>query len=508
MKQYLRCSFLVIIIFALMVSGCKKSGPTEPSVSGTGEAPIPGAGFLYTINADDTLTIVGIRNDAAETVVIPPAIDERAVTGIGGSAFVSNTAIRSLSAMSVVFIEDGKYSNLGTYHGAFSGCVNLTNVAIPNLADIGAYAFVDCAELTTVAFPFVTNIGRSAFRSSGLTNAAFTNITNIGDYAFERCTALKRASFPTATTIGEGAFQYCAALPSQSIFMPNVTTIGSNAFLYCISLLDSAPFSAVSTVYAYAFRYSGMTNAIFTNITVMHPYAFGGCTSLRYASLPLITQTSGHAFADCTALESVLPFSNVTTVDSYAFSSSGVTNTAFPNLVRVNGTNAFASCSALVDVTIPTATYIGYGAFRSSGVTNISLTNAVVFNESVFAYCWALEEVYIPKLMGMPWNTFWGASALKNVVLPSVAYLQGGNFESCGALTNVELGAVASIGFNAFKNASSLRTVTINAATPPALYVGGDDVLVHSTHPKDLYVPIGSDYSSWEGYGFTVHYTL
>ena len=106
-------------------------------------------------------------------------------------------------------------TTIGDY--AFSGCNNLTSVAIPSsVTTIGYSAFSGCSSLTSVVIP--------------------NSVTTIGNGAFSGCSSLTSVVIPSSvTTIGYSAFSGCSSL--TSVVIPNsVTTIGSCAFSGCNNL--------------------------------------------------------------------------------------------------------------------------------------------------------------------------------------------------------------------------------------------------------------------------------
>ena len=82
---------------------------------------------------------------------------------------------------------------------AFSFCLNLTGVVIPNsVKSIGFATFGGCPSLTSVIIPnSVTSIGDYAFNNCvGLTSIVLPgSVTSVGNYAFFLCTNLTTAYF-------------------------------------------------------------------------------------------------------------------------------------------------------------------------------------------------------------------------------------------------------------------------------------------------------------------------
>ena len=98
---------------------------------------------------------------------------------------------------------------------AFSGCQNLTSIAISdNITTIGSYAFYGCTGLTELTIP--------------------NSVITIDSYAFSGCTGLANVNIGTGVKqIGCDVFQGCTGLTSVTI-PDGVTTIDSYAFKDCI----------------------------------------------------------------------------------------------------------------------------------------------------------------------------------------------------------------------------------------------------------------------------------
>jgi hypothetical protein len=151
----------------------------------------------YTTN-NGTITITGYTGPGG-AVTIPSAINGLPVTSIGP--------------------------------GAFAGCRNLTNVAIPSsITIIGDQAFFYCTNLASVTLPTsVTSIGQGAFVAcTALTSVAIPNsLTNIPAMVFMGCTSLTNITIPNGvTSIGDRAFDVCSSLAGV-YFQGNAPSLGS-----------------------------------------------------------------------------------------------------------------------------------------------------------------------------------------------------------------------------------------------------------------------------------------
>jgi len=162
--------------------------------------------FLYRVQTDDTVIIVGISESNVNTaIVIPNTIDTYPVTVIGKRAFEDNTDITSITIpASVIEIE----------YNAFKGMSWLETVTFEagsNLEIIGDYAFKSCSSLTSIDIP--------------------EGVVEIGAYAFSYVYTLNTITLPsTLTTIGNNAFEETWSLSSITIPLA-VTNMSSNVFL-------------------------------------------------------------------------------------------------------------------------------------------------------------------------------------------------------------------------------------------------------------------------------------
>lgn len=68
-------------------------------------------------------------------------------------------------------------------------------------------------------------------------------------------------------------------------------------------------------------------------------------------------------------------------------------------------------------------------------------------------------------------------------------------FQNCSGLTSITIpDGVTTIGNRAFNNCSGLTSITSYAVTAPTI---GSQTFRNVTYGGTLYVPVGSDYSSW-----------
>ncbi len=183
-----------------------------------------------------------------------------------------------------------EYSVTSIGNGAFSYCVGMSSITIPNsVTSIGEKAFEDCTSLTSVTIP--------------------NSVTTIGQYAFLYCTSLTSVTIPNSvTTIGIGTFFNCSGLTFVTI--PNsVTSIGDDAFFGCSGLTSITIPNSVTSIGESAFNgCSGLNSVIIPNsVTTIRKGAFQGCFGLTQVTIPnSVTTITDWAFYECSGLKKVI----------------------------------------------------------------------------------------------------------------------------------------------------------------------------------------------------------
>ena len=120
---------------------------------------------------------------ATGKVVIPEGI-----VSIASYAFYNNDNITEVELPTTLLrIEHGSGSGIGTYDGAFYSCGGITTITIPsNVVLIGAGTFKNCSKLKTINFlGEIPVCGRSAFYGTGITGDIKTKIIEKNSVAFE-----------------------------------------------------------------------------------------------------------------------------------------------------------------------------------------------------------------------------------------------------------------------------------------------------------------------------------
>ena len=227
----------------------------------------------------ENLTVV----DESETPLKFKILSENTVEVIRDDSY---SKLSSVTIPAKVRIDGKVYDVTSIGFRAFSWCIDMTSIEIPNsVTSIGVRAFEGCNGLTSIKIPnSVTSIGSRAFEfCSSLTSISIPEgVTSIGDGAFSECSGLTSIDIPNSvTSIGDGAFSECSGLNpkllvydkgtkcygwigdlkkcTEVVIPENVTSIGNNAFWLC----------------------SGLTSIKIPNsVTSIGDRAFGNCINL------------------------------------------------------------------------------------------------------------------------------------------------------------------------------------------------------------------------------------
>lgn len=121
---------------------------------------------------------------------------------------------------------------------------------------LGVHAFTGCLSLSAVSIPNDMSFGNNAFQLCGALKALVirSGISRIGSSMFRDCNSLQHISTPKSiAALWDSAFQNLAALQSIPAF-DGVANTGTYQFYGCLSLSSIEIPESVATIGAYAFN--------------------------------------------------------------------------------------------------------------------------------------------------------------------------------------------------------------------------------------------------------------
>ena len=225
-------------------------------------------------------------------------------------------------------------------HDAFARCTSLSKVTLPSTLEIiGARAFIDCDNIDAVTISDVAKWCKVVFTD------AFANPLYYAGKLFVGEDEVTELIISGTESIASYAFTDLDNITKITI-SDGVKVIGNYAFYNCDGITEiSLPASVI----------------------LVAEGAFENCSSLAKAELGSILGVGLRAFADCTALTSVVIPDTATIVSNEAFSGcTALTEVTLGKAVETIGTSAFLGCKALTKIAIPASvTSIGAHAFSS-----------------------------------------------------------------------------------------------------------------------------------------------
>ncbi len=372
-------------------------------------------GIIYEVTSPTTVAVSN-GSGASGNLVIPASVTSDcgtyAVTGIGGSAFYSNTGLASVTIPNSV-------TSIG--QSAFMYCFGLTSVTIPeSVTNIGNGAFYYCYSLTSVRCNSTSPLPIDADVFGAVNQSSCSLIVpdaSVSAYQYapvwQNFSPITCQNSTENITSISACGSYTWANTGQTYtfsgFYTGTTTncVVEKLYLNITSSPSSFTFDGInydvtsSTTVAVGYNPGASGNVVIPttvtidcfsySVTSINFAAFQGNTSLTAITIPdTVTSIEGDTFKECTSLTSVTISNSVTNIGAFAFiGCTQLTSLTIGNAVTSIGAGAFANCYSLTSVTIPgSVTSIGDVAFYdcySLTLVSVSWPTPVPVNPNVFA---------------------------------------------------------------------------------------------------------------------------
>lgn len=337
---------------------------------------------LREFSVPEGITVIGANtfaNYRFDSINIPAHVDE-----IGNSAFRN-------SNVSVLTFEEG-VRTIGTE--AFNGCVNLTEIVLPDSAvNIASNSFAQCDNVITLSvgagisvldnlFGFnyihfltlrgdITVSERLYVTDNDIRNVTFSGKADVGDEAFSDCVNLTNVIFNGETVLGVGVFKNCTSLMLCDITGATLSKIPDSAFYGCGLLGHIMLPDSVTEIGNEAFKESGLKLIDLEHVTAIGFSAFSDCAALEEVAFGHnLSVINSYAFMNCANLAEIdLQATNLTEIPRLAFSGCiRARKLVLPESLLTIGSVAFSSCERLLSVTIPqNVTHMESNAFWLCG---------------------------------------------------------------------------------------------------------------------------------------------
>ncbi|MBQ8683608.1 MAG: leucine-rich repeat protein [Clostridia bacterium] len=349
------------------------TGVNLPTVTTVGEYAFGSCENLESVTLG-TLTQIGEYAFFETAIKQMPAIAANAK--IGRYAF-------SHSKLTTVTIPDG----FTVAEGVFSECLHLTSVTIGNNVKLEKFAFNISKNY---AFTVQNYLDKGAKRfyyefASTLEELTIGKDADIGENAFANTASLKKINLGAGAKIGKMAFYNTTCL--ESIDLSAAVSIGDYAFsgdVYYVYMDEgmSVPLVNNQGMYVYTYHGPALKSINIGTAKEIGEHAFSYCRQLTDVTLnDSITVIPPYAFAGCVSLKNI-NLSKIKTVDEYAFIESALTAIDLSSVEEV-GDYAFVDSDTISHVKFGKATEDKKGNKKA----------VIKLGEGAFTYCPALATV-------------------------------------------------------------------------------------------------------------------
>ena len=460
---------------AAFTNCAKLTGVTIPdSVTGIGDVAFSGCASLAAIKIPASVATIGIDVflDCGKLVSIAVDAANPNFSSTGDGVIFNKDKTKLIrcpvSKASGYTVPDGVTS---IERRAFNGCVNLTEITLPDSVTqiCDDYVFSGCPRLVRV------DIGKG--------------VRSIGKYAFNYCTSLSSVLFKGDAPKGDAdATIFNRVTKATVCHLPESKGWGKTFAGRPTALTDPDG----------AFIYTTVKGAV----AIKQYIGPGGSVTIP-DKINGLTVTSIGGFSGCTQVTGITIPTSVTHIENFAFDGcSGLTKVMIPASVSFIGWGPFMYCTGLVSITVDGANpafcssadgvlfskdmtkLVSYPAGREGGY--VIPDGVTYFGVSAFMGCSKLTAVAIPESTTSLLNgsVFRDCTALATVTLPKSLTLIGSyQFQGCTSLISMTIPAkVATFNTMPFRHCKNLKALHFLGDAPALgerVFEGPDNLTVY-----------------------------
>lgn len=290
--------------------------------------------------------------------------------------------------------------------------------------------------------------------------------------------------YPSSTWDGSLVFARCVNL--QEVVLPDgLLSIGMNAFDYCIKLPTITLPEGLENIGQYAFNEC-------QSLTSINIPASLGSPTVMYQYIQndgYFKDTSGNIFQNCVSLSQVTLSEGLKGLPYQMFNGCiALKNITLPeSIVYLN--SSFTNCSALETLEIPSSVITVGGFNGCSSLKEIIIPEGVTeLRQSAFQNCTSLTKISLPStLSDIPSLSFQNCTSLISIILPDNILTIGNEaFSGCTALQSIVFPKeLNTIGSDAFYGCTSLTKVEL----PSKLLITGNRVFAECVSLATVMLP-------------------